>query len=81
MEFSRQVYCSGESFPPPGDLPDLGIEPWSPELKADSLLSEPSGKPCYNNSIMYMWIIHSSASLIKTLKILKLTEQIHIVLF
>ena len=41
MEFSRQEYWSGESFPSPGDLPDPGIEPMSPELQADSLLSEP----------------------------------------
>ena len=26
MEFSRQEYWSGLSFPPPRDLPDLGIE-------------------------------------------------------
>ena len=30
MEFSRQEYWSGLPFPPPGDLPDLGIEPESP---------------------------------------------------
>ena len=27
MEFSRQEYWSGLPFPPPGDLPDPGIEP------------------------------------------------------
>ena len=40
MEFSRQDYWSGLSFPPPRDLPDPGIElasPGSPELQADSL--------------------------------------------
>ena len=31
--------------PPPGDLPNPGIEPRSPALQADSLLSEPPGKP------------------------------------
>ena len=30
---------------PPGDLPHPGIEPTSPTLQADSLLSEPPGKP------------------------------------
>ena len=30
---------------PPGDLPNPGIELWSPALHADSLPSEPSGKP------------------------------------
>ena len=33
------------SFPPPVDLPDPGIEPRSPALLADSLISEPTGKP------------------------------------
>ena len=27
MEFSRQEYWSGLPWPPPGDLPDPGIEP------------------------------------------------------
>ena len=31
--------------PPPGGLPDPGIEPTSPALQADSLPSEPPGKP------------------------------------
>jgi len=45
MEFSRQEYWSGEPFPSPGDLPDPGIEPRSPVLQADSLSSDPPGKP------------------------------------
>jgi len=45
MEFSRQEYWSGEPFPSPGDLPNPGIEPGSPALPAESLLSEPPGKP------------------------------------
>ena len=45
MEFSRQEYWSGLPFPSPGDLPDPGIEPGSPTLWADALLSEPPGKP------------------------------------
>ena len=43
--FSRQEYRSGLLFPSPGDLPDPRIEPRSPALQADSLLSEPLGKP------------------------------------
>ena len=35
---------SGLPFPSPGDLPDPGIEPRSPTLQADALLSEPAGK-------------------------------------
>ena len=45
IEFSRQEYWTGLPFPSPGDLPDPGIKPWSPVLQADSLLSEPPGKP------------------------------------
>ena len=37
MGFPRQEYWSGLPFPPPGDLPDPGIEPSSPALQADSL--------------------------------------------
>ena len=32
MGFSRQEYWSGLPFPSPEDLPDAGIEPWSPAL-------------------------------------------------
>ena len=46
MAFSRQEYWRGLPLPPPGDLPDPGIEPRSPALQADSLLSESSGKLC-----------------------------------
>ena len=45
MGFSRQKYWSGLPFPSPGDLPDPGIEPRSPTLQADTLTSEPPGKP------------------------------------
>ena len=31
MEFSRQKYWSGLPFPTPGDLPNPGIEPRTPE--------------------------------------------------
>ena len=41
MGFSRQEYQSGLPFPSPGDLPDPGIKPRSPELQADALRSEP----------------------------------------
>ena len=35
MGFSRQDYWSGLPVPSPGDLPDSGIEPRSPTLRAD----------------------------------------------
>ena len=43
--FPRQEYWSELPYPPPGDLLNSGIEPRSPTLQADSLLSEPLGKP------------------------------------
>ena len=45
MGFSRQEYWSGLPCPPPGDLPNPGIEPRSHSLQADSIQSEPPGKP------------------------------------
>ena len=44
MGFSRQGYWSGLPFPPPGDLPESGIEPMSPgspELAAESFTQAP----------------------------------------
>ena len=40
MGFSRQEYWSGLPCLPPGDLPNPGIEPRSPALPTDSLLSQ-----------------------------------------
>ena len=45
LRFSRQGYWSGLPFPSPGHLPNPGIEPGSPALQADSLLTELQGKP------------------------------------
>ena len=47
MQFPKQEYWSGLSFPPPGDLPNPGIELTSlasPALQVDSLPAEPSRK-------------------------------------
>jgi len=44
LGFSRQEYSSGLPCPPPGDLPNPGIEPRSPAVQAYSLPSEPLGK-------------------------------------
>ena len=57
------VFLPGESqgrgawWPSPRDLPDSGIEP-DPALQADSLPSEPLGKPlsCVNVSITLLII-------------------------
>ena len=48
MEFSRQEYLGGLTFPPPGDLPDPGIESTSlasPALAGRFFTTAPSGKP------------------------------------
>ena len=60
MGFSRQKYWNVLLFPYPGDLPDPVINPGSPALQADSLLSKEPGKPkiytidtSYNNHNKY----------------------------
>ena len=55
MGFSRQEYWSGLPCPPPGNLPDPGLEPKSPAspvFQADSLSTEPPGKPHSKNGKM-----------------------------
>ena len=58
--FSRQECWSGVPFPPPGHLPDPGMEPGSLALQAGALLSEPQGKPRYKYSSsclkMIFWV-------------------------
>ena len=43
--FSRQEYWSVLPCPPPGNLPNPGIEPRPPALQVDSLPTELPGKP------------------------------------
>ena len=60
MEFPRQEYWSGLPFPSPGGLSDPGIEPGSPALQADYLLTEPQGKPLvrlYNPLIIVLNLV------------------------
>ena len=45
MGLFRQGYWSRLPFPSPDNLPDPGIPLRSPRLQADSLPSEPPGKP------------------------------------
>ena len=45
LGFSGQEHWSGLPFPSPGDLPNPGIKPGSPRWQAESLPSEPTGKP------------------------------------
>ena len=51
-EFPRQEYWSGLPVPPPGDLPDPGIEPASPAWQVDSLLLKHLGNPPGNSPAM-----------------------------
>ena len=57
--FSREEYWIGLPCPPPGDLPDPGMQPGSPTLQADSLPSEPPRKPriqFYRSLFLMMWV-------------------------
>ena len=51
MEFSRQEYWSGLSFPSLGDVPDPGIKPTSPALAGGFFTTEPQEKPWYTLNI------------------------------
>ena len=44
MGFSRQAYWIGLPFPPPGDLPDPGIEPESLALAVKFFTTKPPRK-------------------------------------
>ena len=50
MEFCSQEYWSGLPLPSPSNLPNPGIKPRSPTLQADSLLTEPPGKPIFQHT-------------------------------
>ena len=58
--FSRRESWSGFPFPPPGDLPDSGIEPRSPKLQVDYLPSESPGKPMILKWVAYPFFRGSS---------------------
>ena len=45
LKFSRQEDWNGFPCPPPGGLPNSGIEPMSPALQADSLPLSHKGSP------------------------------------
>ena len=62
MGFSRQEYWIGLPFPSPGNLPNPGMEPWSPALQADALSSEP---PSYRTIAL---ISHASKVMLKILQ-------------
>ena len=57
LGLSRQEYWSEFPFPPPGDLPDPGIEPASPALAGEFCTTEPHGK-----YLMLISLAHSVSS-------------------
>ena len=66
--FPRQDYWSGLSFPPPGDLPDPGIETVSLTL-AQRILTEPPGKlgyvsVCVQNTNWYHEVLSAHMQLL-----------------
>ena len=76
MGFSRQEYWSGLPFPPPGPLPNPGIEPTSPAWAGGFFTTEPPGKPSHNFRYFYYlhfymwgnWIIDTLHYLLKITK-------------
>ena len=58
LGFARQEYWGGLSCPPPGDLPDPGMEPTSPALQVDSLSLSYQGSPdvtdCFFSTVSQM---------------------------
>ena len=57
IKFSRQEYWSGLLVPSLGDLPIPGMEPRFPPLQADSLPSEPPGKPLHESTeTFFQWL-------------------------
>ena len=85
MRFSRQEYWSGLPCTSPGDLPDLGIEPRSPALQADSLPSEPPGKQsrksilCLSGFRIFLFFTptHPSTGGVLSNSVLKLYNSFH----
>ena len=55
MGFSWQEYWSGLPFPP-GDLPNLGIEPMSTALADRFFTTEPPGKS-HTGSFLFVFIV------------------------
>ena len=64
--FSREKYCSGSPFFPPGDIPNLGIEPTSPVSPASAgrlFMTEPHGKPIMHILVQFSSVAHSCPTL------------------
>ena len=57
MVLPRQEYWSRLPFPPPGDLPNPGIECTSPALAGRFFTTEPPGSPFLALIRINIWII------------------------
>ena len=62
LGFRRRECWSGLPCPSAGDLPDPETEPMSPVLQADSLPSEPLGKPSHHNFSSAQLLRHARLS-------------------
>ena len=56
MGFSRQECWSGLPFPSPRDLPDPGIEPGSPTLRADAACVRAAQTSIHAGLIPQTWL-------------------------
>ena len=63
MGYSGEEYWNGLPFPSLGDLPDPGIEPWSPSWAGRFLTAAPPGKPIWilcvhthTHIYIYIWM-------------------------
>ena len=59
MGFPRQEYWSVLPFPPPGDLPDPGMEPTSPALAVWFFTTEPPGQ----RGLYFLFLPHPKGSI------------------
>ena len=83
MGISRQEYRSRLPCPPPGDLPDQGIEPTSPAspaLQMDSLLLSHQGIPISNMNL-YLLCARLCSQQITHIKSFKLMCSYKVVLY
>ena len=59
MGFSRQEYWSGLPFPSPGDLPDPGIKPRSPDCRQILDHLSHQGSPFHDSAWLYSYSLQS----------------------
>jgi len=73
--------CDPVDSSPPGDFPNPGIEAWSPASQADSLPSEPLGKPHLMSLGKVNYLQVQFISVYKLYKVQKTVKTSHICLF